>query len=303
MADHSAMVIADEIERQEWGRGESKDFPVIHLDDAVEIARRVKELGSAADVPAMERVLGIRGGALARKLASARRWGLIEGKGQLRLTNLAKDMFFYISDDQPAAAKIRAFLGVPMFRELYETFSREGSLPKDELLRNLIVARYGTNERDASTLTNIVKRSVSTFIPLLKPNSPYLEPRPALVAEPGKVREPEQPQKPSMLAAPLHSVQPAHALPDTRMLYDAARCIGRMEEMSRKSELVKPTKEELLAVFAEMLGISAGFGRLNQLLRITGEELKAGDVDVLTALKRLKFFSQSLEEDCGLKVG
>jgi len=302
MTDHPAAVIADEIERQEWGRGESKDFPVIHLDDAVEIARRVKELGSAADVPAMERVLGIRGGALARKLASARRWGLVEGKGQLRLTNLAKDMFFYVSEDQPAAAKIRAFLGVPMFRELYEMFSREGVLPKDDLLRNLIVARYGTNERDASTLTNIIKRSVSTFIPLLKPNSPYLEPRPALIAEPGKVREPEQPQKPSMMAA-THAGQPQHAPPDTRMLYDAARCIGRMEEMAKKSELVKPTKEELLAVLAEMLGISAGFGRLNHLLRITTEELKAGDVDVLTALKRLKFFSQSLEEDCGLKAG
>ncbi|MFH1623471.1 MAG: hypothetical protein ABIA12_03105 [Candidatus Aenigmatarchaeota archaeon] len=297
MAGHHEVVIADEIERQEWGRGESKGFPVIHLDDAIEIARRVKELGSAADVPAMERVLGIRGGALARKLASARRWGLIEGKGQLRLTNLAKDMFFYVSEDQPAAAKIRAFLGVPMFRELYEMFSREGILPKDELLRNLIVARYGTNERDASTLTNIIKRSVSTFIPLLKPNSPYLEPRPALVAEPGKVREPEQPSKPSP-----HAAQTTQASPDTRMLYDAARCIGRMEEMSRKSEVVRPTKDELLALLTDMLGISAGFSRLNHLLRITKEELRSGDVDVLTALKRLKFFSQSLEEDCNLKA-
>jgi hypothetical protein len=73
-----------------------------------------------------------------------------------------------------------------------------------------------------------------------------------------------------------------------------------MEEMARKSELIKPTKEELNALLTDMLGISAGFGRLNQLLKITKEELKSGDIDVLTALKRLKFFSQSLEEDCGL---
>ena len=281
-----AVSLAQDAERMDWGRGESKDFPVIQLDDAIEIARRVKDLGNSADMPAMERVLGIRGGALARKLASARRWGLIEGKGQLRLTNLAKEIFFYVNDEQPAAAKIRAFLGVPMFRELYGAFSREGALPRDDLLRNIVIAKYGLGERDASTVTNILKRSVTTFVPLLKPASPILQPRPGL-AEPA-------PQRPNM---------PGPQSPaNSRMLYDAARCLGRMEEMARKSEVIKPTKAELEAVLTEMLGISGSFGRLNQILQITKEELKAGDVDVLTALKRLKIFSQSLEEDCGLDM-
>jgi hypothetical protein len=83
-------------------------------------------------------------------------------------------------------------------------------------------------------------------------------------------------------------------------MFDAARCLGRMEEMARKTEVIKPTKDELQAVLTEMLGISGGFSRLNHLLQITKEELKTSDIDVLTALKRLKFFSQSLEEDCGL---
>lgn len=272
---------------RDLGRGESKDFPVIQLDDAIEIARRVKDLGESADMPAMERVLGIHGGALARKLASARRWGLIEGKGQLRLTNLAKEIFFYTNDEQPAAAKIRAFLGIPMFRDLYEMSSREGSLPRDDILRNLVIAKYRLDERDASTVTNIVKRSVATFVPLLKPTSPIL-PKPS-AAEP----------KPF----PVVPVQPGPQAPSNgRMLFDAARCLGRMEEMARKSELIKPTKEELNTVLTEMLGLPGGFSRLNHLLQITKEELKTGDIDVLTALKRLKFFSQSLEEDCGLKA-
>jgi len=283
-----AVSLAQDAERMDWGRGESKDFPVIQLDDAIEIARRVKDLGNSADMPAMERVLGIRGGALARKLASARRWGLIEGKGQLRLTNLAKEIFFYVNDEQPAAAKIRAFLGVPMFRELYEMSSREGSLPRDDMLRNLIIAKYRLDERDASTVTNIIKRSVATFVPLLKPTSPIL-PKPAATEPKPYLTAPVQPNQAGQQA-------PANG----RMLYDAARCLGRMEEMARKSEVIRPTKDELNAVLTAMLGISAGFGRLNQLLRITKEELKSGDIDVLTALKRLKFFSQSLEEDCGL---
>lgn len=283
MNSSAAAVLAPDPERSEWGRGESKEFPVIQLEDAVEIARRVKDLGQAADMTAMEKVLGIRGGALARKLASTRRWGLVEGKGQLRLTNLAKEIFFYTKDEQPAAAKIRAFLGVPIFRDVYEASSREGALPRDDLLKNLVIAKYGLDERDASTVTNIIKRSVTTFIPLLKPASPILQPRPGL-AEPA-------PQRPNMPS------------PGGRMLFDAARCLGRMEEMARKTEVIKPTKAELDALFTDMLGASAGFGRLNHLLRITKEELAAGDVDVLTALKRLKFFSQSLEEDCGLKGG
>jgi len=274
------------------GRGESKDFPVIHLEDAIEIARRVKELGNAADMATMERVLDIRGGALARKLASARRWGLIEGKGQLKLTALARDIFFYTKDEQPAAAKMRAFLGVPMFRELYETFSREGALPRDELLRNLIIAKYRLEERDASTVTNILKRSVSTFIPLLKPSSLGVQPKPAFV-------EPRPEPAPAPPMQPLPAGQKP-AAGSSRMLYEAARCLGRMEEMARKTEVIKPTKEDMHAVLADMLAISGGFGRLNQLLQITKEELKTGDIDVLTALKRLKFFSQSLEEDCDL---
>ncbi|MCX6820518.1 MAG: hypothetical protein NT016_01015 [Candidatus Aenigmarchaeota archaeon] len=281
---------------RDLGRGESKDFPVIHLEDAIEIARRVKDLGEAADMATMERVLDIRGGALARKLASTRRWGLIEGKGRLMLTALARDIFFYTKDEQPAAAKMRAFLGVPMFREMYEAFSREGSLPRDDLLRNLIIAKYRLDERDASTVTNIVKRSVSTFIPLLKQSVLGIQPKPALV-EPRPEPAPVTPMMPS----------PAGQKPATsssiRMMFDAARCLGRMEEMARKTEVIKPTKDELQAVLTEMLGISGGFSRLNHLLQITKEELKTSDIDVLTALKRLKFFSQSLEEDCGLKGG
>jgi len=284
-----AVSLAQDAERMDWGRGESKDFPVIQLDDALEIARRVKDLGNSADMSAMERVLGIRGGALARKLASARRWGLIEGKGQLRLTNLAKEIFFYVNDEQPAAAKIRAFLGVPMFRELYEMSSREGSLPRDDMLRNLIIAKYRLDERDASTVTNIIKRSVATFVPLLKPTSPIL-PKPAAAEPKPFPTAPVQPTSQTGQQAPANG----------RMLFDAARCLGRMEEMARKSELIRPTKDELNAVLTDMLDVSAGFGRLNQLLKITKEELKSGDIDVLTALKRLKFFSQSLEEDCNL---
>lgn len=278
---------------RDLGRGESKDFPVIHLDDAIEIARRVKDLGDAADMAAMERVLNIRGGALARKLASTRRWGLIEGKGRLLLTALARDIFFYTKDEQPAAAKMRAFLGVPMFRELYETFSREGALPRDDLLRNLIIAKYKLDERDASTVTNIVKRSVSTFIPLLKPSALGIQPKPALV-EPRPEPAPVPPMQPSPAGQ-----KPAPS--GARMMFDAARYLGRMEEMARKSDMIKPTKDEMQAVLTEMLGISGGFSRLNHLLQITKEELKTGDIDVLTALKRLKFFSQSLEEDCNLK--
>jgi len=280
---------------RDFGRGESKDFPVIHLDDAIEVARRVKDLGEAADMAGMERVLDIRGGALARKLASTRRWGLIEGKGRLMLTALARDIFFYTKDEQPAAAKMRAFLGVPMFRELYEAFSREGDLPRDDLLRNLIIAKYRLDERDASTVTNIVKRSVSTFIPLLKPSALGVQPKPALV-EPRPEPAPVPPMQPSPAAQ-----KPAAAAIISRMMFDAARCLGRMEEMARKTEVIKPTKDELQAVLAEMLGISGGFSRLNHLLQITKEELKTGDIDVLTALKRLKFFSQSLEEDCNLE--
>jgi hypothetical protein len=301
---------------KDFGRGESKDFPVIHLEDAIEIARRVKDLGDSADMASMERILGIKGGALARKLASTRRWGLIEGKGQLKLTNLAKDIFFYVKDDQPAAARIRAFFGIPMFKELYETYSREGALPRDDILRNLVIAKYGLNERDASTVTNIIKRSIATFVPLLRPSALGMGSMPdqprhlpqqqgQLVAN--QIGVPAQSAQTDLQIRPVQVEMETKPSPMDRpaslnsmMLYDASRCLGRMEEMARKVEVIRPTKDELLAVLTDAMSVSTSFNRLHYVLQITIEELKSGDIDTMTVLKRLKFFSQSLEEDCNL---
>jgi hypothetical protein len=301
--------------RIDSGRGESKEFPVIHLEDAIEIARRVKDLGDSADMASMERVLGIKGGALARKLASTRRWGLIEGKGRIKLTNLAKDIFFYVSDEQPAAARIRAFFGISMFKELYETYSREGSLPRDDILRNLVIAKYGLNERDAATVSNIIKRSVATFVPLLRPsalgipavpNHPQIVPQKTITMAGNQIpaiQQPYQAQVPPQIPLEREVKPPSLDKPATlngRMLYDASRCLGRMEEMARKVEVIRPTKDELVAVLTDAMSVSTSFNRLHYVLQITIEEIKSGDIDTMTVLKRLKFFSQSLEEDCNL---
>lgn len=269
-------------------RGEARDFPVTQLEDAIEVAKRVKEFGEYATMSDMQGALDIKGGALARKISSTKRWGLIEGKGQMKLTALAKMIFYPTETDQPEKAKVKAFLSVKLFKTIYERFRNAGQLPSDNLLKNTLITQYRLDESEAATVVNIVKKSISTFIPFEKDVSFVIDepiqefftegrtaPKPDFVAESGNLR----------------------VFIEAKSIYPIAKNIGRLEEMAKNENVVEIKKEDFIAVIKEMLSSSSKFPTLHTILLMTDEEIENDIIPVTSGLKRIKFIVKNFESD------
>src|SRR3989304_5194401 len=98
-------------------------YPDIRLDEAVSAAERVlKDFGGEITPSGLAEALGMaeRGGAFLHKVAGIKDYGLMEGRGVLRVTPLAERIIYPHSRDEEAVAKAEAFLKVELFRRLYE---------------------------------------------------------------------------------------------------------------------------------------------------------------------------------------
>ncbi len=268
-------------------RGEARDFPVIQLEDAIEVAKRVKELGGYATVKDIGAALGLKGGGLARKIASTKRWGLIKGAGQLNLTDLGRWIFFPTEDTQPEKAKIKAFFGVSLFKTIYQRFKESGQLPADNLLKNTLINSYQLTENDAATVTNIIKKSVSTIVPFDKnfdlTEESTIEPsiNSTTTSKPDFVVESENKKM----------------LVEIKSIYETARNIGRLEEMAKNENMVEIKKEDFAAIIKDLLNSSSNFPTLHTILVMTDEEIENDIIPVASGLKRIKFIVKNFETD------
>src|SRR2546425_4252245 len=82
-------------------------------------------------------------GTFASKLASARYFGLISGteRGRVAITDRSRLILAPVMPEDAANAKAEAFLGVPLFKKVFEQF-RGSSLPPEIGLRNLFQNTY-----------------------------------------------------------------------------------------------------------------------------------------------------------------
>ena len=104
----------------------------------------------------------IKGGALARKLASAKRWGLIRGSGMLELTPLGKKVVIFMNEEDLSKSRKEAFLTVPLFAELYTRFGDK--LPAEQAFIAILAREYELRERDAKTMLTIYKEAVKSYL-------------------------------------------------------------------------------------------------------------------------------------------
>ena len=113
-------------------------FPYLDLDDAVEIARTVHEIGGTScqreQLAASLNVVPT-GGGFNLRLVTARLFGFVAGeKGTVSLTDLGSRV---CDPQQEKAARAEAFLLVPLYKALYENF-RATTLPPSTGLESTI---------------------------------------------------------------------------------------------------------------------------------------------------------------------
>lgn len=110
-------------------------YPDIRFGDSVEIAGRIlAKFKGTVNVKGLAWELGMaeNSGTLFAKVAALRDFGLIEGRGELRITPLAQRILHPANAEEARGARAGAFGRVELLRMLHERF--DGEVPEDDAL-------------------------------------------------------------------------------------------------------------------------------------------------------------------------
>lgn len=129
-------------------------YPDIRFGDAVEIANRIlNKFKGTVSVKGLAWELGMAegSGTLFAKVAALRDFGLVEGRGELRVSQLAQRVLYPTNPEEGLEATAEAFQRVELLSQLYTRF--EGEVPDD---MSLLV---GLEEVSRAPRDEIVKRA------------------------------------------------------------------------------------------------------------------------------------------------
>jgi len=129
-------------------------YPDIRFGDAVEIAGRIlTKFKGTVSVKGLAWELGMAegSGTLFAKVAAMRDFGLLEGRGELRISPLAQRVLHPANAEEGQEARAEAFQRVDLLRQLYARF--EGEVPDD---MSMLV---GLEEITRSPRDEIVRRA------------------------------------------------------------------------------------------------------------------------------------------------
>lgn len=111
-----------------------------------------------------------RSGAFLRKLTDMRAYNLIDGRGKVKVTEIGRKIALPSRDklDEANEGMIEAITSIPLWRELYQKFTKNGKeLPTDEFwleLRQIC----GVTPEDAKNKADSVKKAYLEDIRLIK---------------------------------------------------------------------------------------------------------------------------------------
>lgn len=128
------------------------DYPRKSLHQSLELAAAVDALGGACSEEMAANRMGRRGpnsGAFSALISAAAKYGLIEPrKGNLSVAQTFRDYKLAYNDEQRTQSLRAAFLGVPLFRKVYDRFVGK-PIPED-ILDKLLIREFDVPEPVAS---------------------------------------------------------------------------------------------------------------------------------------------------------
>ncbi len=122
-------------------------FPVYSLLDSLEVARAIHEKGgglaSNEQLAAFLRYRGSNNGSYLARVAAARMFDFVAGEGsRLTITARAQTILMPVYKEQAEQALIDAFMGVPLYRAVYEEYLGK-DLPGEFGMSNALRTRFG----------------------------------------------------------------------------------------------------------------------------------------------------------------
>jgi hypothetical protein len=142
--------------------------PYFNLADSLEVAQVMYEnAGGQCDRAQLSGLLGYKGvknGAFLSRVTAAKTFGLVaqdeDGDRLLRVTDRARAIIAPVTPNDAERAKVESFLSVELFRRVYEEY-KEGTLPSEVGLRNLLETRYQVLKDRAGPAVKIMKESAA----------------------------------------------------------------------------------------------------------------------------------------------
>ncbi len=148
-------------------------YPDIRFGDAVEIAGRIlAKFKGSVTVKGLAWELGMAegSGTLFAKIAALRDFGLVEGRGELRVSDLTRRIIYPAMPEERREASTQAFQRVELLRALYQRF--EGEAPDDSSLlialeeitkapREEIVRRFTIIQKHLTDASRVMQRSMA----------------------------------------------------------------------------------------------------------------------------------------------
>lgn len=134
-------------------------FPYVDIDEAVVVARTVHQNASSHctldQLAAWLKHESVESGAFRLKVAGARIFGLVEtNRDQVVLTTLGLEI---VEADREKAARVQAFMTVPLYKRTYEHFRGRQLPPAVALEREL--ASFGVAEKQTDKARQVLMRS------------------------------------------------------------------------------------------------------------------------------------------------
>lgn len=133
------------------------------LTDSVTVAKAIHEQAGGVASPdrlaAFLNYSSTKNGAYLNRVAAARLFGLISDRGKdFVVAPLAQKILMPVYPDQVVEALVEAFFNVPLFKEIYETYSGK-ELPPEFGMKNMLRSQYGLAADQADVAYRVLMES------------------------------------------------------------------------------------------------------------------------------------------------
>ena len=143
------------------------EYPELKVSDALKLIRVFKEKagGVAKNLDVLAAAWGhktARSGTFQFKLSSLRKYGLIEGRGEVKLSSLAQRILLPKNEKERDEAIKEMIFNIPLWREIYNRLG--GKEPQSDFyitLQNITGVDRVTAEREAEKISKLYKDAIS----------------------------------------------------------------------------------------------------------------------------------------------
>lgn len=139
------------------------EFAYISFEDALNIAKTINQLKSPFTFRDISNLTGRKKtGWFGLQIASLKRWGLLTGRGEMKLTDGFRKVLYSKNSLEIINIKKEAFMNIGLFKEIFDKYYKKGLLDINQLT-NVLESEYKINKTYAPLVAKVINFSISEY--------------------------------------------------------------------------------------------------------------------------------------------